>query len=49
MSWCCAAHMALHLDPDTGLCFPFTVTRAPGVGRCVLAARDIAPGETIFR
>ena len=39
--WCCPAHRDLHLDSETGACFPFTVRWTEEVGRCVLASRDI--------
>ena len=35
--------------PETGECFPFTVHREEGVGRMVRAARDLAPGDEIWR
>ena len=47
--WCCPAHRDLHLDSETGACYPFTVRWTEEVGRCVLAARDIRAGELIFR
>ena len=46
-SFCSDQHRALH--EDRGQCLPFLVTFKEGVGRCVVAARDIAPGELIFR
>ena len=47
--WCCPAHRELHLDPETGACWPFSVMVTEEVGRCMVAARDIRAGETIFR
>ena len=46
-SFCSDQHRALH--EDGGQCLPFLVTSRAGVGRCVMAARDIAPGQLIFR
>ena len=45
----CEAHDKYHRHPETGACFPFTVDRQAGVGRMVRAARDLAPGEEIWR
>lgn len=47
--WCCPAHRDLHLDAETGACFPFSVQWTEEVGRCMVAARDIRAGEVIFR
>ena len=45
----CGHHAKYHLHPDTGRCFPFSVARVAGVGRVLLAAADLAPGDEIFR
>ena len=47
--WCCPSHRDLHLDTETGACFPFSVQWTEEVGRCMVAARDIKAGEVIFR
>ena len=31
-----------------GQCLPFCVASMPGVGRCAVASRDIAPGEVVL-
>ena len=48
LTFCSGGHLRLHLG-EGGECLPFTITRREGVGRCALAARDIRPGELIFR
>ena len=45
----CEAHDKYHRHPETGACFPFTVDRQEGVGRLVRAARDLEPGDEIWR
>ena len=45
----CEAHDKYHRHPETGACFPFTVDRQEGVGRLVRAARDLDPGDEIWR
>ena len=42
---CCQDHADLHCP---GPCYPFTVLDSPGVGRYVVASRDIAQGEEVF-
>ena len=45
LGYCCSDHGDLHCgDP----CYPFTVLQAPGVGRYVVASRDISQGEVVF-
>ena len=46
-SFCSSEHGALH--EDQGQCLPYSVTSLAGVGRCLVAARDITAGELIFR
>ena len=45
----CGQHASYHQDPLTGACFPFHVSRVPGVGRVLVAAADLLPGEQVFR
>ena len=45
----CGHHHQYHHHPVTGQCLPYHVSRMEGVGRMILAARDIEPGEEIFR
>jgi len=44
---CCPAHLSAHRVGTT--CLPFSVTFKEGVGRCVVAARDISALEEILR
>ena len=39
MVWVCAAHHDLHRAQDK--CWPWTIVQKPGVGRCLVASRDI--------
>ena len=43
----CLEHSQYHRDTEQ--CFPYTVSHAEGVGRLLLASRDIHPGDVIFR
>ena len=40
---------SLYRDPETGMCFPFSVAKVEGVGRVLRAAKDLEPGELVFR
>jgi len=42
----CPSHLSSHLL--RGTCLPFVVTSREGVGRCVLASRDIKASEVIL-
>ena len=44
---CCPAHLLLH-NRD-GDCYPWRVASREGVGRFLVATRDILAGETIFK
>ena len=44
---CCPAHLRLH--NRGGDCFPYRVDRMEGVGRMMVATRDLAAGDTIFQ
>lgn len=43
---CCQSHLSVHRVGST--CLPFSVTYKEGVGRCVVAARDISALEEIL-
>ena len=45
LAFCCSDHGDLHRGDS---CYPFTVLQAQGVGRYVVAARDIRQGEVVF-
>ena len=45
---CCPAHLRLHQQLGGGACLPFRIVMRAGVGNCVLATRDIRPGETLL-
>lgn len=45
-SFCGAAHQRLHRLSDA--CLPFRVAVSPVKGRCLVAVRDIAPGELVL-
>ena len=45
----CPAHLPFHRDPVTAACFPFSVGWDCEMGHCLLASRDIKPGQLIFR
>ena len=47
---CSPAHLRLHqqLGGGAGACLPFRIVMRAGVGNCVLATRDIRPGETLL-
>lgn len=47
LRYCCLAHQGLHA-PDEDEPQPFRVLFRPEVGRYMVAARDIQPGEVIF-
>lgn len=47
MHYCCQAHQELHLS-EGGEPLPFRVLYRPEIGRYMVAARDIQPGEVIF-
>ena len=38
----------LHYDSDKKACWPFAISQKIGVGRCLVASRDISPGELIL-
>lgn len=44
----CRAHYAIHYNYDTRKCWPFRIDYKPGVGRCLVASRDIDAGELIL-
>ena len=49
LNYCCIAHKELHAPEDLGgEAYPFRVLYRPEVGRYMVAARDIEPGEVIF-
>ena len=45
-TYCVQAHLKLH-RPE-GFCFPWMVEQRAGVGRYVVAVRDIAPLELVM-
>ena len=40
---------ALHVDVESGHCFPFVVAEDPGKGRILVASRAIDAGGLVFR
>ena len=49
--FCCDDHRDLHRPPSSSSekeCYPFAVVAVPGVGRALVATRDIAAGELVF-
>ena len=38
----------LHYDSGKKACWPFAISQKIGVGRCLVACRDISPGELIL-
>ena len=44
----CNAHQHLHLDAEYKTCFPVKIAYKKGVGRCLVAIRDIKPGKLII-
>ena len=48
--YCCQEHYKLHRSINNGekQCNPFVIKYVEGVGRYMVANRDINPGETIF-
>ena len=38
----------LHYDSDKKACWPFAISQKIGVGRCLVAARDISAGELVL-
>jgi hypothetical protein len=57
--WFCGdEHRDLHRPPLTGddddagshsSCYPYLVSNIDGIGRCLVAARNIEPGELVFK
>ena len=47
LAWSCSDHAKFH--SGDGRCFPFKVSVREGRGRCLVATRDIQPGELILR
>ena len=45
--WSCRDHQRFH--SRDGRCFPFKVSVREGRGKCLVATRDIQPGELILR
>ena len=45
--WTCSDHANFH--SADGRCFPFKVSVREGRGKCLVATRDIRPGELILR
>eukprot|EP00095_Tigriopus_kingsejongensis_P004000 maker-scaffold1031_size68893-snap-gene-0.21 protein:Tk04000 transcript:maker-scaffold1031_size68893-snap-gene-0.21-mRNA-1 annotation:"protein isoform a" len=41
----CSLHLAIHQPQGTKLCLPFTVESRPGIGRVLVASRDIPQGD----
>ena len=55
MTTCGLCDLQVSMCPDHvmphrrfGHCLPFSVASMPGVGRCAVASRDIAPGEVVL-
>jgi len=48
MKYCCTEHREMHHPPDHEEPWPFSVREKEGVGRLLVAARDIDKGELIF-
>ena len=46
--YCSKEHQREHWKVHRAQCRPFKVVRAPGVGRHLVATRDISPGEIIL-
>ena len=50
--FCCDDHRDLHrpvaAESSAAECYPFAVVAVPGVGRALVATRDIAAGELVF-
>ena len=44
----CQAHFSLHYDSGKKACWPFAISQKIGVGRCLVAARDISAGELVL-
>ena len=47
--WSCPDHARFHSGSGSGGCFPFRVSVREGRGKCLVATRDIHPGELILR
>jgi hypothetical protein len=45
----CDAHGHLHRDNELRICYPVEIVVRNGVGRCMVATRDIQPGELVMR
>ena len=48
--FCCDDHRDLHRPSSSpaALCYPFRIVSFDGVGRALVATRDIAAGELVF-
>ena len=46
--FCSRAHQLLHQDQE-GKCYPFQIRTKSGIGRYLVATRNIEPGEIVFR
>ena len=44
----CSLHESVHKRRDTGTCYPWRVETRPGVGRMIVATRDIACHEIVL-
>ena len=44
----CSLHASVHKRRDAGTCYPWRVETRPGVGRMIVAARDIACHEIVL-
>ena len=44
----CSLHESVHKRRDTGTCYPWSVETRPGVGRMIVATRDIACHEIVL-
>ena len=46
---CCSqSHLQLHRRSQGDECYPFRISSSTGVGRFVVASRDISEGEVVF-
>lgn len=44
----CQAHYYIHHNEQENICWPFQIASKAGIGRCLIASRNIAAGEKIL-
>lgn len=48
VSYCCKDHQKKHWKEHKALCRPFEIAKDPELGQCLIATRDLKPGDLIL-